>query len=375
MRTSLAACGWLGAAVACAAAGNAYGQGWTGFGGNGGFRPASGWIGNTPVPGRLTGLPRTNHVVSRREAQRFFAPPMPMRQPVAGDWNGGGHVGPSTWTGTPGDWSVPLDVGAGTLMSGDAIGRPLLPCADPYGSSVAVGSGVTVSGVYSDDNFRLRFHLGWPGIVVRHHDVCPPYVNFPWWGGWYSYYDWYGYNDYPYIDAPYGVVDPTLAGYTARPPVPTTPPMPEAEPTVRERGDLALASDQPDRAVAAYRVHLVSYPDDTEVMRLLGLALIDAGDPKEGVAVMGLAYHKDLSLCEKPISSGLFGSRGSDVRRNVNRVSAFAQSSGSASAWLTMAVLVQAEGRAAVAHKLLDKARAAGLDRAIADRLAGAIGR
>ncbi len=269
-------------------------------------------------------------------------------------------------------------VGGPSLTQSATVGRGLGGGGSSFGRRTIVdGSGLTIKGSFTDDNFRLGFRLGTPtGLVCppkfgRDHrfdncfDPCvnPGFPFFPSIG--YPFYSYYDEPSYP-IDGYYTPIDPQLIGYTPRPTPPDTPPPP---PTDREIGDASLYSGFPERAAAAYRAHLVTNADDAEVIRLLGLALIDARDPKEGVAVIGLAYRKDPALCEQPIPWNLFGGSRAALRTNVNRASIYAKNVNSASAWLAMTVLVQAEGRLDVASRLIERARAAGLDKTLADRM------
>ncbi len=238
------------------------------------------------------------------------------------------------------------------------------------------GSGLTVNGSFVDDNFRLKFHLGTPsglfcdpapGHCFPKHDFCFP--TFPITYPIYPLFGAYGYGEYAYpIDGYYTPVDPRLIGYTPQP----TPEAPPA-PTNREIGDAALAAGYAERAILEYRVHLAQHPDDAEVIRLLGIALIDSRDVREGVAVVGLAYRKNPGLSESPVPVAVFGGDRVRLRTNVRRTAIFAQNLESASAWLAMAVLVQAEGRREVASKMVERARVAGLDKNLANRMVTAL--
>ncbi len=238
-------------------------------------------------------------------------------------------------------------------------------------------AGLTVNGAFANDNFRLRFHLGTPSGLVcppdhSHGDFCfkpdfcgtfPPLGFYPLY--YYSSYD----AGYP-IDGYYSAIDPQLVGYTQPSNQQATPPPP---PTDRELGDAALAWGEADHAVAAYRAHLRADPEDAEVIRLLGLALLDARDVKEGVAVFGMAYRKDPSLADRPLSERTLGPRPGALRDCLTRVAGYAERTGSASAWLTMAALAQAQGRRDVASRMVERARGAGLEQVVADRMVAAL--
>jgi hypothetical protein len=103
-------------------------------------------------------------------------------------------------------------------------------------------------------------------------------------------------------------------------------------------------------------------------MRLLAVALVETGQLSDGAATVALAYHTDPGLASKPIPPQIFGSA-ERARDDVRRVSIYANRVKSGSAWLLVAVLMQAEGRESVARSMVQKARAAGLEAAVADRL------
>ena len=100
-------------------------------------------------------------------------------------------------------------------------------------------------------------------------------------------------------------------------------------------------------------------------MRLLALALLAGGKADEGVALMALAYEGDTSLALRSMDDGVLGTPRA-LRDRLNRTVTYAGKVGSASAWLTVAVLMQAEGREETAQKMIDRAQAAGLNAQVA---------
>lgn len=225
-------------------------------------------------------------------------------------------------------------------------------------------SGLTVRGAFTDDHFRLRFRVGGATGLLRRDNICRPVVvnpGFVYWGlnNWYwsrggEPVGWYG-----------GAVDPALTGYTPRP---APAPEPQEPLSNRELGDAALRANRADWAAVAYREHLKENPGDAEVKRLLGVALIARRAMNEGVALVALAYREDPTLAERPLADDLLGDR-LRLRSLIDRASGHARRVNTASSWLAMAALVQAQGKPDVAAKLVERARAQGLDATVADRL------
>jgi hypothetical protein len=150
---------------------------------------------------------------------------------------------------------------------------------------------------------------------------------------------------------------------------PQPPPM-----TKRELGDAYLYWDEPDQAIAAYQDHLSEKPEDMAALRMLGLALIDGGRLQEGIATIGLAYERDPQLAGLPLPDQLFGST-DDLRRNLTRVSVHANRVNTASAWLTLALLMQIERRPIPAARMLERAEQAGLSPEVVGPMRAALGR
>ncbi|MCC6661742.1 MAG: hypothetical protein IT437_12750 [Phycisphaerales bacterium] len=269
------------------------------------------------------------------------------------------------------------------------IGFPRSPRDSGWSRGPSGGGGARVDGRFDDDTFRMRFHLGsdlgapnrwWDdGGDRRHGDWRDD--GHDWWRrrGWprrvivWPYY--YGnYGSYG-IGWPYGnVYDP----YLTRPTYDYPPPPREQPPALenlspRELGALALRTGEPEAAIEAYRKHLDESPEDADAMRRLGVAMIDARKIRDGVAMIALAYRTDPRLCGKELPRTLVGGA-ADLRTLVNRASIYANTTGSASAWLAMAVLAQAEGRDHVAARMVERARDAGLDPALADKFIAALG-
>lgn len=187
-------------------------------------------------------------------------------------------------------------------------------------------------------------------LVVQHHPVY--------------------FSPHPYQQIAY--VEPERAPLV--PPAAVPPAEPEQPLTARDLGDLLLHWDEPDRAIIAYHEHLAEHPGDTQTMRMLGMALIDTGRVQEGVAMIALAHERDPNLAYSSIPGDVFGTS-VDLRRNLNRVSVYANRVNTPSAWLVLSVLMHAEGRTRPAAAMLDRAEQAGLPMELAGPMRDAVGR
>ncbi len=268
-------------------------------------------------------------------------------------------------------------------------------------------TGFTAAGAYTGDRWSLAFVLGggslasalapggsgasWPSlprdvgipspetvVAAREFEArrnsCWPTYCYPSYGyaGWF-----YGWDDYHYdtIDGYYAPVDPAL--YTGAPSAPAAPAPAVAPPaaplTDREQGDAFLLEGRYDEAVRAYTRHLDADPTDAGALRALGLALLADGKVPEGVASIARAYRAAPALADYPLVPGALPGGERELRRIFTRVSLYANRVGISAAWLTAAVVAQGEGRLSVAIRMVERARAQGIDGPLCDRLLGAL--
>lgn len=265
------------------------------------------------------------------------------------------------------------------------------------------GSGLVVNGGFDSDSFRVGFHIG-SGITSelaykfgsRHlgrvSSFCYPYVRYGSSRHSYKYpqrycvsYPYYGYTyDYyrPLLGYPTAGVDPfVLTGQQFEQDL--TSPQPQAAPlTTLEEARRAYKNGDGAEAIKLFRRHLDVAPDDgetgvggvesedTEAMRLLSLAFLDEREMTRSIAMMAHAYSTDPALASRPIDPASLPGDRLDMRRRVTDAVAYAHEVKSASAWLMVAVLMQAEGRDGVALKMLERGIDLGLDERVADELA-----
>jgi hypothetical protein len=292
----------------------------------------------------------------------------------------------------------PMEVGPWrSVPSTPAVERPLRPSAQPPIAPpmapaaiehprtpvivlpdqrfvVVDGSGLTVDAHYRGDRFRLGLHLGsHPEFIA-----LPIYPGYGF-GGLYGHYYgtagwWSDYGSYhgcnSYITGAYEPIDHKLVDEPMPAEHAATEPPPAND---KEAGDLMLRWGDVKGAVRAYKAWLKSSTEDYAAMRALGLAQIEEGKTKEGVAMIALAYKTNPALALVPASIDTYRGGAKEWRDNLNRASVYANSTGSASAWLTVAVFMQSEGRNEQARAMVDRASAAGLDPAVVAGLRAAL--
>ena len=150
--------------------------------------------------------------------------------------------------------------------------------------------------------------------------------------------------------------------------------MPEAVPlSAVEVARLEMSIGNPGVAIEAYRAHLSDYPDDWYALRELGIAMIRDGQRGDGIAIIGYAHSQDPLLAYDAIPVELFEGDGRLMRDELVKVVGWAHRNPSASAWLTVAVIMQGEGRAGPAMKMIDRAQDHGLGFEVADQMRSAL--
>ncbi len=270
-------------------------------------------------------------------------------------------------------------------------GRPRNVGGDGIDARFDSDSGFRLRGNFSDDNSRFRFDLNPGGVGSsnrgrwhggygghgghgghhNHHSHFSPAIRYwPYGDLWGLGWGWgWGYNDYDYyppetITSSPIYIDASLLGTQPQQnQQPATPPPP---PTAIEKADYALYNGMVKEAITSYREHLDENPEDADAMRSLAIALVQDRKVKEAVAIMALAYDKDISLVRKRMNP-LMVADGEEGFRDVLRSTVlFSNKMKSASGFLAVVVMMQAEGREPQALKILEKAKAAGLDEKLA---------
>jgi tetratricopeptide (TPR) repeat protein len=124
---------------------------------------------------------------------------------------------------------------------------------------------------------------------------------------------------------------------------------------------------------SAFRVlmdHIAAYPNDTQAIRAIGLAYLLMGEAENGVRQIGRAYRQSPWLASRPLI-GLLAPQDHGYALDIATQVAVQQNS--ADAWLTVAVLMQAEERFGAARQAIQRARNAGLSPELADGFLGAL--
>ncbi|MBX3386223.1 MAG: tetratricopeptide repeat protein [Phycisphaeraceae bacterium] len=239
-------------------------------------------------------------------------------------------------------------------------------------------SGLTVTGSVGTDHWRVRFRLGSP-VINRSRDWYwwrYPYWGFSHWAWWnttprWAIGGWWDYTD-QFLDFA-GQLEQQRAADELR-----RREQAERDRFARlselERGDERLSQGRAQDAVNHYLRHLETAPDDTEAMRSLAVALIDANRIDHASAVFAMAYERTPSLVRQPMDSSRFPGTATDLRSRLTSLVHYANRTGAASAWLSAAVLAQAEGRDPAARNMLGRARTAGLNSDLVSAFESALG-
>lgn len=249
-------------------------------------------------------------------------------------------------------------------------------------------SGAHIDGVFTGDRGRLAFHVGSPVLQPdgRLKRVVPfrHFRNYhPGWGwtGWYWPYGYaYNYWDYenPYVLGTGGVyADPYVS--TGNVPQPQQPAPPPPVLTTLEKAQGSLQQGDAKAAVRHFREHLNAKPDDTSAMRLLAVAYLDDKQFAQAAAMMAMAYEKEPTLARTPMDREVLSRSGQSdadgLRQRVLSAVPYANRVDTASAWVLVATLMQAEGREDVARANIAKAKAKGLSLRVSGEFDAALGK
>jgi len=221
-------------------------------------------------------------------------------------------------------------------------------------------NGFYANGRYRGDHWNINFNLG-TGLMPSMYDfggLLPIRVGN------------YEYSINPYTGS-YVVTTaqscPDAYDAQGRARTIPSPPVPQApaarELTSLEKAQLALRDDEPQRAVKELRAHLRKEPADANAMRVLAIALFENRNLDDGVAVLRNAYRTSPSLADEPLSPSDLGISSTRFREMLSDLVQYAHKINSASAWLSVTTLMQAEGRSSLAKEMLSRADQSGLDR------------
>lgn len=252
--------------------------------------------------------------------------------------------------------------------------RPL-----PVGNVVTVGSGISIGGSWQDDRWNVGFHVGSGGAFHTRwrRNTCVAVPVWNWchffgnpWIGWGRTVTWGNQPSFGYAQGT-GEYDPRLAMNGAGMPVNTRPSLtlPDADLTPFEKAQQLMAADSPTgaaNAIVQLRLHLRAEPDDTRAQRWLAIALLEDRRIDDAQAVIRMAYRTDPALGGEPMLPREMGMGRDRWRTLVMRASTAANATNTASGWLLLATLMQAEERQALARQMIERATAAGLEPEVA---------
>ncbi|QYK48493.1 MAG: hypothetical protein KF838_01245 [Phycisphaeraceae bacterium] len=172
-----------------------------------------------------------------------------------------------------------------------------------------------------------------------------------------------------FLSEPVNVADLIPASYSKFMEGPTT-----EQSTDLTKADAALAAGRASEAAALYEAHLKQNADEAlGAMVRHGLALIESGRVSEGIAVVYQAYESDHGLADNSLRLAIPEWSEHRIRTMVSRVVGHANRNQSASSWLVVALLMEAEGRASLANQMLDRSVGFGLDQSLGMRVRGMI--
>lgn len=271
-----------------------------------------------------------------------------------------------------------------------------------YGYST--GSGLTVRGNYNSGNWNVGFNVGsdvgdrlmWGSggrpIVCVPAKVWPYYrVRSDWYDtGWvWTARGWRWYRTstraidggpssfYSSSSAPGMILDPEEARRqnAAAQQQAGGADVPEEDPGALARALVAFHLDDAAEAASQLRAHLKEEPGDHQAMRLLALAHLHTASFEDAVSMMSLAYKSDPGLATTPIDVEMIGLDKARLRGILTRTVSYAHKNDRGAAWLTVAALMQAEGRVKPALNMIAKARKTGYEAGVCDAMEAALGR
>jgi len=152
----------------------------------------------------------------------------------------------------------------------------------------------------------------------------------------------------------------------------STPSLPEDKLNDFEHAGAKLYDGKPDEAIVLLRAYTQANPDDAEATRALALALIDARRTSEGVELMGQVYSRRPALASIALPPDAVGTE-TEMRDLVVRVVEHAHKVNTPAAWVSVAVLMQAEGRDEPAFKMIERADACGLSSDVSREMRAAL--
>lgn len=236
-------------------------------------------------------------------------------------------------------------------------------------------SGLSAHASWSDGKFSLSANLNSGLVGFQPQTVNDVVFGINYWNDWYDRACACGRSSYLVEGG-----DRLMGGFLAEPFDPSsvfpsvnpavfasmTPTVPVEEPlTGIDLADDALMSGRPAQAVEAYKSHLESTPEDSAAIVRLAIALMESGSASDGSALLMKAYRDDPTLAGVSLRPMVESWQPTRTRALVTKAVTHANRDRGASAWATVAVLMVADGRPALAEQMLERSVAAGLDQSV----------
>jgi hypothetical protein len=135
----------------------------------------------------------------------------------------------------------------------------------------------------------------------------------------------------------------------------------------------AIKDKKPGEAVDQLTAHLAANSGDLRAARILAIMLTEQKNTSEAVRVVIDAYKREPALARQPIDAAELNIGSGRLRDITNEAERYAAKMRTGSAYLTVAMLMQAEGRHEDALDMVARAAQAGLDQGIASTLEAAL--
>lgn len=135
----------------------------------------------------------------------------------------------------------------------------------------------------------------------------------------------------------------------------------------------AIKDKKPGEAVDQLTAHIGANPSDLRAARVLAVMLTEQKNTGEAVRVVIDAYKRDPALARQPVDAAELNIGTGRLRDISNEAERYASKMRTGSAYLTVAMLMQAEGRHAEALDMIARASQAGLDQGIASTFEAAL--
>lgn len=135
----------------------------------------------------------------------------------------------------------------------------------------------------------------------------------------------------------------------------------------------AIKDKKPGEAVDQLTAHISANPGDVRASRILAIMLTEQKNTSEAVRVVIDAYKRDPSLARQPVDAAELSIGAGRLRDITNEAERYAAKMRTGSSYLTVAMLMQAEGRHEDALAMIARAGEAGLDSGISSTFEAAL--